>query len=83
MIILTSCFAYRRPNVHHGSKEEEIGQKNERVDKPRVFVVGREPGRVGRFSNGTRGGDLFEGIDALSSAVQSVHQMHGGRSVAV
>jgi hypothetical protein len=33
---------------------------------------------VSRFGDGARRSDLLESVDALSSGVEGVHQMHGG-----
>lgn len=43
---------------------------------PRVLVVWRKSGRVCGFGD-FGAGDFLEGIDALASGVESVHEMHG------
>lgn len=48
---------------------------------PGVFVVGGESCGVSRFGDGARRSDLLKSVDALSSSVEGVHQMHGGRFV--
>lgn len=49
---------------------------------PGILVVRTEPRWMGTLCDSAHGRDLLERVDALALRVNSIHQMHLGRSIA-